>query len=335
MAPSREYRLPSLVMLKYTVLALSILSASTVAHMKPSSPCMRGSTLASCGYSSPNYDLASPIGSGGSVYLPICHHTTPYPKAVATYQAGSSIAVVFAEGGATHGGGHCEFSLSYDGGSTFVVLLTVLRTCFLNGRTFDVPVPATAPTSDRVVLSWSWVNAIGNREFYQTCSDIAIQGQATGGSITGPPMLTPNYGSGPAIGEFGNANQDDGSRYYTARPNIVVTGGGGAGGSGGGNSTLPSPPASTKAPPPSSTKVPPTLTASERGPSASTARPTPSPLPGGGNAAHPPGWSCEDAGKSPNLIANTNGSIFIIRCAGGLLCYDLGGGPYCDYASRT
>ncbi|KAJ1909115.1 hypothetical protein IWQ60_011352 [Tieghemiomyces parasiticus] len=213
-------------MYKSIVLTLSALVASTMAHMKPDSPCMRGSPLASCGYSTPDYSLSSPIGSGGSANFPLCHHTQPYPKAVATFSAGSSIPVSFAAGGAIHGGGHCEFSLSYDGGQTFVVIQTILKTCFLGGQTFSVPIPQSAPSGSNVVFAWSWVNAIGNREFYMTCSDIAITGSA-GGSITGPPMITPNYGSGPTIGEFGNGG-DDGSQYYTGRTNIVVTGSGGS-----------------------------------------------------------------------------------------------------------
>ncbi|RKP34159.1 hypothetical protein BJ085DRAFT_8396, partial [Dimargaris cristalligena] len=189
-------------MMKFVTVMIAALAAGVTAHMKPDSPCPRGSPLASCGYPTPDYSLSSPIGSGGSTAFPICHHTEPYAKPVATYSAGGSIDVVFT-GGAIHNGGHCEFSLSYDGGNTFVVIQTILKTCFLSGTSFSVPIPSSAPSSDKVVFAWSWVNASGNREFYMTCSDIAINGKA-GGSISGPPMIHPNYGSGPTIGEFAN-----------------------------------------------------------------------------------------------------------------------------------
>ncbi|RKP36405.1 hypothetical protein BJ085DRAFT_2703, partial [Dimargaris cristalligena] len=179
------------------------------AHMMPETPCPRGSPLESCNYPEKDYSLKSPISTDGVPNAPLCHHTTPYSSPVATYKAGESIPVKFAEGGATHGGGHCEFSLSYDGGETFVAIQTILKTCFTEGLTFSVPIPEDAPSSDKVVFAWSWVNAVGNREFYMTCSDIAIEGK-DGGSISGPPMLHPNYGDGPTIGEFGYGG-DDGS----------------------------------------------------------------------------------------------------------------------------
>ncbi|KAJ1910731.1 hypothetical protein IWQ60_010500 [Tieghemiomyces parasiticus] len=210
-------------MLKYALLALCTLTTGTLAHMKPESPCMRGSSVASCGYDTPDYSLSAPIGTAGKVTFPICHHTKPYAKAVATFNAGSNIPVTFAEGGAIHGGGNCQFSLSYDGGKTFVVIMTIMRTCFKNGLKFSVPIPPNAPSGDMVVFSWSWANAVGNREFYQTCSDIAIKGK-TGGSITGPMMVTPNYNDPKnIIPEFGAASQDDGSAIYDAAKIITVT----------------------------------------------------------------------------------------------------------------
>ncbi|KAJ1967693.1 hypothetical protein IWQ62_001698 [Dispira parvispora] len=207
-------------------ITLSALVAGCLGHMYPSTPCMRGSPLPNCKYPKPNFDLTSPIGSGGRPAFPICHHTEPYPSPVATYQAGSSITVTF-ETSATHNGGNCEFSLSYDGGKTFVAIQTIMKTCFLNGKTFNVPIPKDAP-SGKAVFAWSWVNATGNREFYMTCSDIEIQG-TPGGKLVGPRMITPNYdANSPHIGEFGSGNGDDGAKYYTDRPTITLTANGGA-----------------------------------------------------------------------------------------------------------
>ncbi|KAJ1971310.1 hypothetical protein H4R35_005338 [Dimargaris xerosporica] len=208
-----------------TLTVLGMLAAGCLAHIYPSSPCMRGSPLAECNYEPKDYSLSSPIGSGGSTTAPLCHHAKAYDKPVKTYKAGDSINVVF-NGGATHNGGHCEFSLSYDGGKTFVAIKTILDTCFLEGLTFNVPIPANAPSGDKVVFAWSWVNKTGNREFYMTCSDIAIQGSGSG-VLEGPPMIHPNYGNGPKIGEFTNGG-DNGSKYYKERQNIRVQGSGGS-----------------------------------------------------------------------------------------------------------
>ena len=57
-------------------------------------------------------------------------------------------------------GGGCWFSLSYDGGKTFVVLMQTDRTCPLTG-TWAVPIPATAPGCDHCVFAYGWVDAIG------------------------------------------------------------------------------------------------------------------------------------------------------------------------------
>ncbi|KAJ1930448.1 hypothetical protein IWQ60_000314 [Tieghemiomyces parasiticus] len=187
--------------------------------MKPIYPCPRGSALPKCGYPYPDYSLSSPISKDGIPHAPLCHHKIPYANPVAEFLAGETINMEFDPEGAPHGGGHCEFSLSYDGGSTFISILTILRTCFQDGFVVDVPIPHTAPASRQVVLAWTWVNAVGNREFYMTCSDIAIMG-APRGMLTGPLMLTPNYGDGPAIQEFSTG--DDGSGYYKERKDIVV-----------------------------------------------------------------------------------------------------------------
>ncbi|KAJ1658708.1 hypothetical protein IWQ61_002093 [Dispira simplex] len=220
----------------YVTVALSVLVAGCLGHMYPSSPCARGSPLSTCGYPNPDYNLMAPIATDNSPNAPLCHHAEPYASPVETVQAGSSITVVF-EGSAIHNGGHCEFSLSYDGGKQFVAIQTILKTCFLSGKTFNVPIPQDAP-SGKAVFAWSWVNASGNREFYMTCSDIEIQG-GKGGALKGPQMITPNYdGNSPTIGEFGTGGGDDGSKYYKERPNIEVSGSG-TSNSSGGNSTSP------------------------------------------------------------------------------------------------
>ncbi|KAI8874477.1 hypothetical protein GQ42DRAFT_113835, partial [Ramicandelaber brevisporus] len=118
---------------------------------------------------------------------------------------GSSIPLQFDPTGNIHSGGHCQFAVSYDGGATFVVLQTVIHTCFVdsNRLNFNIPLPATAPTSDKVVFAWSWNNAVGNREQYSNCWDARVDGMNTGGYIVGPKLLLANYGpSSPYIPEF-------------------------------------------------------------------------------------------------------------------------------------
>lgn len=95
---------------------------------------------------------------------------------VADYKAGESYQATI-EGGAAHEGGSCQFSLSYDEGATFQVIQSIVGDCPQSGgSSFDFTIPADAPSSDAAVLSWSWINKIGNREFYQNCAVVSISG---------------------------------------------------------------------------------------------------------------------------------------------------------------
>lgn len=58
---------------------------------------------------------------------------------------------------------------------------------------WPVKIPANAPGSESCIFAWSWINAIGNREYYMNCADIKITGGA-GSSITGAGLLLANIG---------------------------------------------------------------------------------------------------------------------------------------------
>ncbi|KAJ1967694.1 hypothetical protein IWQ62_001699 [Dispira parvispora] len=207
---------------------LGALATICLGHMYPSKPCVRKSPEPTCNIRKPDYDIMSPIGRDNKPIYPLCHHTTPLLSSAGTFQAGGIIEVEFKNTNTTHNGGHCEFSLSYDGGKSFVAIQTILRSCFYTNetktvmnRSFNVSIPDGAP-SGKVVFAWSWVNASGNREFYMTCSDIEIEGSEDG-VLEGPLMITPNYdGSYPLIPDFGGGGED-GSNYYKDRPIVKVT----------------------------------------------------------------------------------------------------------------
>ena len=58
---------------------------------------------------------------------------------------------------------------------------------------WPVQLPANLPKCDHCVFAWTWINAIGNREFYMNCADIAIEG-APGSTISGAGLLIANIG---------------------------------------------------------------------------------------------------------------------------------------------
>ncbi|KAJ1949839.1 hypothetical protein EC988_004608 [Linderina pennispora] len=174
--------------------------------------------------STSDYNENSPIASNGNILQPFCKYKTPWPTPAATWVAGQDVTVQFEQHGSAHGGGHCEFSLSYDGGTNFVVVHQVMGHCFYDSsnreiRNYTFTLPADAPGSDSAIFSWTWVNAIGNREFYQNCADIAITGASS--SLSGKAMTILNYPGYPTIPEFmGNFNT--GVEYYQNATTITV-----------------------------------------------------------------------------------------------------------------
>ncbi|KAF9932972.1 hypothetical protein BGZ75_001833 [Mortierella antarctica] len=252
-------------------IALACFSAMTAeAHVGLRRPCGRYTSAAGCPAPPPgqsiDYDINSPVGTHDSINAPLCKHTVPYATRT-TYKAGETINTQYSVG-ATHGGGHCQWALSYDDGKTWVVIETRIRSCLKDaGQDYSVPItiPADAP-SGKATFMWLWNNAIGNRELYSNCADIEIQGRA-GGQIKGVAPLIANYGpNSKYIGEF-PGSQDDGSRYFAERPPVTIGAGGGSGGN-------PPPPPPSKPPtqptlPPTKPTVPPTKPTANPGPTPS------------------------------------------------------------------
>ncbi|KAJ2786695.1 hypothetical protein GGI15_001323 [Coemansia interrupta] len=241
----------------FKISALAALVSSAVAHMAITSPCPRYSANgidcpAVPAGESLDYSIKSPLGADEA----LCKHTTPYATPSATWTAGQSVTVSFQNDGAAHGGGHCQFSLSYDGGKTFVVVHEELQYCFFGTASssntaailkYTFNLPTDLPSSDKAVFAWTWVNAIGNREFYMDCADVAIKGSST--SYTGKQMTIANHNGYPTIPEF-SGDYTTGLSYYTNAPKITVTGSGStsSGGSSSGNGSASSAASSSASP---------------------------------------------------------------------------------------
>ncbi|KAJ2708924.1 hypothetical protein H4R19_004505, partial [Coemansia spiralis] len=215
---------------------VAVLANLAAAHMALQYPCPRFSNKCDKKYALPagvsDYDssITTPIGPGGA--LPLCKSKTPWPSPVASWTAGESVTVKF-YGTAIHGGGHCQFSMSYDGGNTFAVVYEVLGDCFLGaagssgagGLEYTFKLPDTLPASKSAVFAWSWVNAIGNREFYMNCADVTIAG--TSPAYTGKAMTIANYPNYPSIPEF-SGNKNTGIDLYKNAKSITVSANGGS-----------------------------------------------------------------------------------------------------------
>lgn len=125
-----------------------------------------------------DYDMASPLlldGSNSPCKLYQDNATNPQAYDItATYAAGGTYNISLT-GGATHMGGSCQISLSYDNGASFKVIESMIGGCPLSPN-YDFTVPAFAPASDSALLSWSWFNLIGDQNMYQNCARVQIVG---------------------------------------------------------------------------------------------------------------------------------------------------------------
>ncbi|KAF9081099.1 hypothetical protein BGX29_001730 [Mortierella sp. GBA35] len=121
-----------------------------------------------------------------------------YPKGPVTkYRAGQTINVRFWVYGvpswtkfppksglktARHGGGACEFSLSYNGGKTWKVIGQYTETCPDVYHEWPVQIPKNVPSctdSNKCLFSWSWI-AYATNQFYHHCANIEIAGDKEG-----------------------------------------------------------------------------------------------------------------------------------------------------------
>ncbi|KAJ2025128.1 hypothetical protein GGH91_004505 [Coemansia sp. RSA 2671] len=204
-------------------------AATALAHMAMVKPCSRYTPRGDCPPLPAGQELDYSLNSPLDVNAPLCKHTVPYNTPVETWTAGQQITVKFdSVNGAAHGGGHAQFSVSYDGGKTFAVVHEVLKHIFFNGpSTSNTPevlsytfkLPSNLPSSKKVVFAWSWVNAIGNREFYMNCADVEIKG--TSSSYSGRQMVVANINGYPTIPSF-NGNYDTGLDLYKNAKNVTV-----------------------------------------------------------------------------------------------------------------
>ncbi|CAK7203267.1 hypothetical protein SEUCBS139899_005998 [Sporothrix eucalyptigena] len=137
-------------------------------------------------YSNPgsiDYTMTAPLLADGSNFPCKNYQTadlgTPQGRATATFAAGQAANLTIG-GGAPHGGGSCQVSLSYDRGRSFTVVQSIEGGCPASAGTTSInfAIPYDAPQGD-VLLAWSWFNNLGNREMYMNCAAVTISGSAS------------------------------------------------------------------------------------------------------------------------------------------------------------
>lgn len=196
-------------------ISFSCLFANVVrSHIQMRDPPPRRSKYSSYYVSSGlvDYNLMAPINAGYS--FPCKGYSSgPVTKTI----SGNTVSISL-EGTATHGGGHCQFGISTDD-KTFLVLKTVIRECLITSMSYSFNLPNNLPNT-KVTVFWTWVNAIGNREYYMDCADVQLTGSAEQTTVNGKSLLVLNLPGYQTIPEFALMGMYDGRELFESRADI-------------------------------------------------------------------------------------------------------------------
>lgn len=158
--------------MKGLLVASALLASCVSGHIQMSKPYPIRSPLNPHGDGQKDYSYTNPLSADGSDYPCKGYANDPF-KSVADYTPGQTYELEL-QGSATHGGGSCQISLSYDKGKTFKVIHSMLGGCPIPLK-YNFQVPSDAPSGE-ALLAWSWFNKIGNREMYMNCAMVTIKG---------------------------------------------------------------------------------------------------------------------------------------------------------------
>ncbi|PVV03437.1 hypothetical protein BB560_002079 [Smittium megazygosporum] len=104
---------------------------------------------------------------------------------IKTWAADQNVTISFRNNRAGHGGVHCQNVITSSMGPS--------KTNDAEFLSYTFELPSDVPLSDHTVLSWSWINTIGSREYYMNRTDVAIKSKSMSFSV--PEMLIANYDS--------------------------------------------------------------------------------------------------------------------------------------------
>ncbi|KAJ1927866.1 hypothetical protein IWQ60_002557 [Tieghemiomyces parasiticus] len=235
---------------KVTLLALAVLSLTTVvrSHVSVALPCVPNSDYEKCkGYGKQDDNLAAPTGEaysfedkkdivnlGGGV----CRSTIPTKNAGA-WTAGKTETPLMANHG-THKFGHCQWSVSYNGGKTFAVFDSTFDNCLSesdatnndNGKklfNINVKVPSNLPAKKNAIVSWTWNGRSDFRELFWNCMMLDIVNSNSPASFTAVPVALFNFVFTSGGKKYAYVlpdmagNKKNFEELYTGQPKITVT----------------------------------------------------------------------------------------------------------------
>ncbi|KAH7256521.1 hypothetical protein BKA59DRAFT_450608 [Fusarium tricinctum] len=242
--------------MQFNAIALCLgLAGLAQAHMEMTYPPPFKSKANTNAGSDVDYSMTAPLEASGANFPCKGYHSlfgTAQGASVANWAAGGSYNMSIT-GGANHGGGSCQASLSFDKGESWQVIHSYVGNCPGAGTsTFDFKVPSDAPSGE-AIFAWTWFNQIGNREMYMNCAAVTIGGGAgkrASAMSNRPEMFVANVGNGCTTEEASDLEFPDpgpdvsNDSKKTAGPKgSCAKAGNGGGSSGGGSGAAPSTPA--------------------------------------------------------------------------------------------
>lgn len=166
--------------MKGIAILAGLLAAGASAHMQMMKPYPIRSPLNKDSDEKKDYSYNNPLSSSGSDFPCKGYNNDPF-QSQATYSPGKTYDLEL-DGSATHSGGSCQISLTYDRGKTFKVIESMLGDCPI-AKNYTFQIPSDAPTGE-ALLAWTWFNKVGNREMYMNCAMVTIGGSASSGNKT-------------------------------------------------------------------------------------------------------------------------------------------------------
>ncbi|PGG97454.1 DNA-directed RNA polymerase [Blastomyces parvus] len=179
--------------MRFSICLLSALAASAFAHMEMRQPYpFRSKFNPDNGWDEIDYSNTSPLDANGGNFPCKGYHQDARKGSTATYNAGGTYSVELT-GSATHSGGSCQLSLSYDNGASWKVIKSMMGGCPLVSS-YSFQIPSNAPSGE-ALFAWSWFNLVGNREMYMNCAPVTIVG-GNGDISSLPNLFIANVGNG-------------------------------------------------------------------------------------------------------------------------------------------
>jgi hypothetical protein len=138
---------------KRTLCTLPLLLPLAFSHMQMIDPSPLRDPQSNRTSEPKDYNILTPLAADGSNFACKGYQWDTPLVSVATYNAGQTYNLTL-KGGATHGGGSCQISISCDNGVHFKVIKSMIGGCPLE-KSYEFTIPEDAESA-QCLVAWTW-----------------------------------------------------------------------------------------------------------------------------------------------------------------------------------